>query len=179
MTTGHMTYKGKENFMPKDTFFNLTLEKRQKIIKSAIDQIAELHYSNITIDQIVQAAEISKGSFYQYFENKDDLYIYLFTQLGDEKINLFESLKVKIPELDFKNYMLEYIKRLKILGSSNNQMEHLKKEFLNECPQHIKKEILKMEMPKSLKAFRSVIDDYISKGEFRKNLERLETKFGG
>lgn len=50
-------------------------------------------------------------------------------------------------------------------------MEHLKQEFLNECPQHIKKEILKMEMPKSLKAFRSVIEDYINKGEFRKNLD--------
>ncbi|MDF2590996.1 MAG: hypothetical protein K0S75_462 [Clostridia bacterium] len=36
---------------------------------------------------------------------------------------------------------------------SNDQIAHLKREFLNECPQHIKKQILKIEMPKSLKIF--------------------------
>ncbi len=157
--------------MPKDTFFNLTQEKRQKIICAAIDQFAQLHYSSVTINGIVKEAGIPKGSFYQYFENKDDLYIYLFTELGDTKIDLFESLKTKIPDIDFKEYMTEYIIALKKLESSNDQMPHLKREFLNECPQHIKKQILKIEMPKSIKAFRGVIDSYIEKGEFYKDLD--------
>ncbi|WBW95689.1 TetR/AcrR family transcriptional regulator [Oceanirhabdus sp. W0125-5] len=145
--------------------------KRQKIIRAAIGQIAEFHYSKVTIDGIVKSAEIPKGSFYQYFENKDDLYTYLFTDFGDRKLDLFESLKLKITELDFKQYMIEYIKELKMLEFSNDQITHLKKEFLNECPQHIKKEILKIEMPKSLKAFKEVIEAYVDKGEFRKDLD--------
>lgn len=157
--------------MPKDTFFNLTEEKRQKIIAAAIHQFAELNYSNVTIDGIVKDAGIPKGSFYQYFENKDDLYIYLFTDLGDTKIDRFESLKAKIPAISFKEYMMEYIMELKKLESHNDQIPHLKREFLNECPQHIKKQILKLEMPKSLKAFKEVIDAYIEKGEFRKDLD--------
>ncbi len=157
--------------MPKDTFFNLNEAKKLKIVRAAIDEFEKSHYSNVTIDRIVQAAEIPKGSFYQYFENKDDLYIYLFTEVGDTKLDIFESIKAKIPLISFKEYMIEYITALKKLESSNNQMAHLKRLFLNQCPQHIKKEILKIEMPKSLKVFKEVIDAYIEKKEFRKDLD--------
>ena len=157
--------------MPKDTFFNLPDEKRKKIINAAINQFSEFHYSNVTINKIVQHAKIPKGSFYQYFENKDDLYIYLFTEFGDTKLDIFECLKAKIPVISFKEYMMEYIIELKKLEASNDQIHHLKREFLKECPQNIKKKILCIEMPKSLKAFRKIIESYIAKGEFRKDLD--------
>ncbi len=157
--------------MPKDTFFNLNDDKRNKIIRAAINQFSELHYSKVTINRIVQSAGISKGSFYQYFEDKDDLYIYLFTEFADTKLDIFENLKVKTHEISFKEYMMEYIMALKKLEFSNDQISHLKREFLNECPQHIKKQILKKEMPKSIKIFKGVIDEYIKKGEFHKELD--------
>ena len=156
--------------MPRDTFFNLPDEKRQKIMAAAVDQFSKFHYSHVTIDRIVRAAEIPKGSFYQYFENKDDLYIYLFTEVGDTKLEIFESIRKRIPLISFKEYMWEYIMALKKLELSNDQMPRLKREFLEQCPQHIKKEILKIEMPKSLKVFKAVIDAYIEKKEFRKDL---------
>lgn len=157
--------------MPKDTFFNLPVEKRDKIINAAMDQFAELHYSNVTVNQIVQRGRIPKGSFYQYFKNKDDLYIYLFTELGDTKLDMFERLKGNIPNISFKEYMIKYIMELKKLEASNDQIHNLKREFLKECPQNIKKQILNLEMPKSLRSFKRVIDSYIEKGEFRKNLD--------
>lgn len=157
--------------MPKDTFFNLPEEKRNKIIQAAIDIFAELHYSNVTINKLVKHAGIPKGSFYQYFENKDDLYIYLFNDIGDKKTEVFERLKAKTSDISFKEYMMEYIMGLKNLEASNDQITHLKREFLNECPQDIKKQILKKEMPRSIKVFREVIDAYVKKGEFRKDLD--------
>lgn len=140
-------------------------------MSAAMDQFAELHYSNVTIDKIVQAAGIPKGSFYQYFENKDDLYIYLFTEFGEIKLDVFEKLKVRIPYISFKDYLMEYIGELKKLESSDERIPYLKREFLNECPQHIKKQILKIEMPRSLRTIKKVIDAYIQKGEFYKNLD--------
>jgi AcrR family transcriptional regulator len=163
--------------MPKDTFFNLPEEKRQKIIRAAIDQFAELHYDNVTVGRIVQLAGIPKGSFYQYFENKDDLYIYLFTEVGDTKLDIFERLKEKISVISFKEYMMEYIMNLKQLEAANNQIAHLKGEFLNQCPQHIKRQILKKEMPKSMKVFKGIIDSYIEKGEFRRDLDSKAAAF--
>lgn len=157
--------------MPKETFFNLPEEKKLRIVNAAINQFSELHYSNVTIDGIIKDAGIPKGSFYQYFENKDDLYIYLFTNLGDTKIDLFQSLKPQINTITFKQYMTNYIVELKKLEYSNNKIAKLKQEFLNECPQEIKKQILKVEMPKSIKAFEEVISAYIEKGEFRKDMD--------
>lgn len=157
--------------MPKDTFFNLPEEKRQKIIHAAIDQFTGRHYSKVTINGIVHAAGIPKGSFYQYFENKDDLYVYLFTEISDTKLDMFEGLREQIPALSFREYMLAYIRDLKKLESSNRQMALLKQEFLNQCPQHIKKQILRSEMPKSLQRFQRIIESYIEKGEFRQDLD--------
>lgn len=163
--------------MPKDTFFNLPDEKQQKIMAAAVDQFSQFQYNKVTIDRIVRAAEIPKGSFYQYFENKDDLYIYLFTEVGDTKLELFESIRRRIPLISFKEYMMEYIMALKKLELSNDQMPRLKREFLEQCPQHIKKEILKIEMPKSLKVFKAVIDAYIEKKEFRKDLDSKKAAY--
>lgn len=157
--------------MPKETFFNLPQEKQQRIIKAAIDEFSERHYSQVSINGIIKRADIPKGSFYQYFENKDDVYIYLFTQVSDTKIELFKSLWKEIPRLSFQEYMMHYIGELKKLGASDDQMTKLKNEFLNECPQEIKKQILKTEMPKSINTFKKVIDAYVEKGEFKEGLD--------
>lgn len=157
--------------MPKDTFFNLPEDKRNRILDAAIDQFSKRHYNKVTIDNVVNNAGIPKGSFYQYFHNKDDLYIYLFTELGDTKINLFEQLKKEIEKTCFRKYMMKYIAELKKLEASSSRIAKLKQEFLNQCPQEIKKQILREEMPKSVKLFEEVIDEYIKKGEFKKDLD--------
>jgi len=163
--------------MPKETFFNLPENKRNRIIDAAIDQFSKLHYRNVTIDNIVNNAGIPKGSFYQYFNNKDDLYIFLFTELGDTKINLFEQLKTEIEKISFREYIIKYIAGLKKLEATSSRIVQLKQEFLNECPQEIKKRILKEEMPKSIKLFEEVIDEYIKKGEFRNDLNSKSASY--
>lgn len=63
--------------MPKSTFFNLNEEKRRKIIKSAIGEFSLKGYEKGNISHIAKAAEVSKGSMYQYFKDKKDLYLYV------------------------------------------------------------------------------------------------------
>jgi AcrR family transcriptional regulator len=157
--------------MPKETFFNLPAEKRQRIVSAAMDQVAEHHYDKVTIDRIVEAAGIPKGSFYQYFENKDDLYVYLFTEVGDTKLTMIERLIAQVSVLSFRDFMLAYISQLKQLEAGDARMAQLKQEFLNQCPQHVKRQILKSEMPKYMRRFQRVIEAYINKGEFRPGLD--------
>jgi AcrR family transcriptional regulator len=71
----------KEIIMPHDTFHNLSAEKRARIVKSAIDEFLGASYEKTSIDRIVKGAGIPKGSFYQYFDNKDDLYVYCIMDL--------------------------------------------------------------------------------------------------
>jgi AcrR family transcriptional regulator len=77
--------------MPKETFFNLPAEKRQRIIDLALAEFAQNDYDTASISRIVAQAGIAKGSFYQYFENKADLYNYLLTLGAEAKAQFFGS----------------------------------------------------------------------------------------
>lgn len=65
--------------MVHKTFLNLPPEKRERIINSAIDEFGEWPYEKTNINRIIRNAGIPKGSFYQYFDDKDDLYTYCIT----------------------------------------------------------------------------------------------------
>ncbi|MGE5583330.1 MAG: TetR/AcrR family transcriptional regulator [Bacillota bacterium] len=73
--------------MPKDTFFNLPGEKREKIMDAAIDEFAIHPYHKARITAIADRAGIAKGSFYQYFEDKKDLFKYLMELLVQKKLS--------------------------------------------------------------------------------------------
>lgn len=66
--------------MPTDTFFGLPEEKRQKIINAARREFAEKTFDLTSIKNIAEDAEISRGSFYQYFESKEDLLEYIIKE---------------------------------------------------------------------------------------------------
>lgn len=72
--------------MPKETYFNLEEVKRQKIMDVIIDEFAEHDYNTASVSKICEKAGIAKGSFYQYFDNKKDLYTYLLTYIGEQKM---------------------------------------------------------------------------------------------
>lgn len=59
--------------MPKETFFNLAEEKKEKIINAAKKEFKRVPLEQASIKNIVEDAGIARGSFYQYFESKEDL----------------------------------------------------------------------------------------------------------
>jgi len=77
--------------MPKDTFFNLKEEKRNKIFNVALKEFAVNDYNSASINNIVEEAGISKGSMYQYFANKKDLYLYLLDQASHKKLKFISE----------------------------------------------------------------------------------------
>ncbi|PSO52696.1 MAG: TetR/AcrR family transcriptional regulator [Cyanobacteria bacterium QS_7_48_42] len=77
--------------MPTQTFFNLPEEKRRMIVEIAIAEFANHDYANASISRIVAQAKIAKGSFYQYFQDKKDLCLYLVKLASEEKIAFLRS----------------------------------------------------------------------------------------
>jgi AcrR family transcriptional regulator len=94
--------------MPKDTFFNLPDYKRNRILKIAIREFAENPYDVASISNIVREAGIAKGSFYQYFEDKQDLYRYLIELGTEERLNVIKAL----PAQDLSGDLFVYIRWL-------------------------------------------------------------------
>src|SRR5699024_11576397 len=80
--------------MPKQTFFNLPAEKQQAIITTAISEYARVTFQDASIANIIKDADISRGSFYQYFEDKEDLFFYLLTEEMEQRhANFITELK--------------------------------------------------------------------------------------
>lgn len=75
--------------MPKQTFFNLNEAKKNKIIECALDEFATYDFNSASINRIVEKAQIAKGSFYQYFDDKKDLFKYIIEHIVEQKIQYF------------------------------------------------------------------------------------------
>jgi len=58
------------------TFCNLMQDKKKKIIDAAIDEFATHTYDEANLDRIAANSGVSKGSLFQYFENKSNFYCY-------------------------------------------------------------------------------------------------------
>lgn len=67
--------------MPSDTFFRLPEEKRRRLMEAAWEEFTAVRFSDASINKIIRAANIPRGSFYQYFTDKDDLFAYLVRPL--------------------------------------------------------------------------------------------------
>jgi len=92
--------------MPKQTFFNLPEEKRNHILDTAINEFAGQGYKGSSISRIVAMAGIAKGSFYQYFENKDDLFCYIVTtMIADRKLLVYEQEKHRLADLSLTGFL--------------------------------------------------------------------------
>jgi AcrR family transcriptional regulator len=62
--------------MPKDTFLNLTLEKQENVMRSAINEFIKHGFEKANVGDIAKNAGVAKGSMYQYFENKRELFLF-------------------------------------------------------------------------------------------------------
>jgi TetR/AcrR family transcriptional regulator len=91
--------------MPKKTFFNLPETKRSRFLSIAIDEFARNPYDVASISNIVREAGIAKGSFYQYFEDKQDLYRYLVTLGSEQKLNIAKDLPAPDTDADLFTYV--------------------------------------------------------------------------
>lgn len=81
--------------MPKPTFHNLAPAKRQRILDAAADEFSVHSLQSASVNRIVKASGIAKGSFYQYFSGLDDLYRHLVFEHGS--LLKMEALKAAGP----------------------------------------------------------------------------------
>ena len=69
--------------MPTSTFFNLPPEKQAKLLRAAVGEFSQKPYGEVPLSRIIAGAGIPRGSLYQYFSDKTDLFIYVLSHYGD------------------------------------------------------------------------------------------------
>lgn len=91
--------------MPTKTYHNLPEKKRQKIEEAAIAEFAANPLQSASINSIVSKAGIAKGSFYQYFDNIEDLHGHILTIVRKKKLEVVNSLPLDSTNLDTFRYL--------------------------------------------------------------------------
>lgn len=81
----------KGGYMPTKLFFELSHDKRTRIIYVGISEFSNYGYENSSTNRIVKKAGISKGSLFKYFPNKEDLYFYILDSVTSELIGSLEK----------------------------------------------------------------------------------------
>lgn len=163
--------------MPKQTFFNLKEDKKEKIEKALIKEFSRNSFEKASISNIILEANIPRGSFYQYFEDKEDaiyyiidkylekeknkIYQYLLRNKGDifeTAVNIYEDM-AKITERDenerlFKNILQEIKKNnINIFGECKEMLRS--KRTIEKM---INKEELKIENDDDLQYFLRILN---------------------
>lgn len=122
--------------MPKKLFDQLDQDKRARIMRVALEEFAQFSYDESSTNRIVKHAGISKGSLFQYFHNKEDLYFYLLDCIIEElTADLLDDIAtfpqdvfdrtIKYAELEFVWYIhhpLEYQLIKKAFVKSNTEI---------------------------------------------------------
>jgi len=122
-------------------FNNLSEEKRETIIKSAIEEFSQNGFYKASTDKIAYSANIAKGSLFHYFKNKKNLYLYIVKYcmdfIGDKvkkeanniKVNDFYE-RMKLIAIFKQNIFVTYEFHTKIiLDSFSNRDEEIKEDM--------------------------------------------------
>lgn len=83
-----------------ETFEKLPEEKKKKIIDACIDEFGSKGYINASTNNIVKNAGISKGTLFNYFGNKKNLFLYIVDYTTDFYVNyLIGRMKINSPDM--------------------------------------------------------------------------------
>ena len=108
--------------MIKKTFYNLPYEKRKRITDAVIKEFMERPNEKVSINRIIKTAEISRGSFYQYFDDKVDLIEIITKTMFEESSNKAkEILKLSCGDL-----FVMYSKMFDYFGDYSSQKQTMK-----------------------------------------------------
>jgi len=77
--------------MPTERFLRLPDHKKEAIQNAAIEEFARVPFEKASINKIIQHANISRGSFYTYFEDKQDILNFIFDRVHQKANEFFEQ----------------------------------------------------------------------------------------
>ncbi|MBM7655369.1 TetR/AcrR family transcriptional regulator [Neobacillus cucumis] len=113
--------------MPKVTFINLPDEKKQTLIVAMKKEFSRVPLYDASISNIIKSANIPRGSFYQYFDDKEDAFFFLLNELVKSIRNKFGVLLEKYNG-DLFTTMIEFYQHIIM---EEEDVHFLKNAFLN------------------------------------------------
>ena len=157
--------------MPKETFFNLPDDKRALICRVASEEFANYSFDQASINRIIAGCGIAKGSFYQYFENKKDLFLYLLQLAAEAKRDYLAPVIENPDQHDFFTLLREmYLSGIQFAMAYPRYAE-ISKKLLRSKGTPLYEEVMEGNMPAAHEFFAVLLKNAVSKGEVRADID--------
>ncbi|MGG1684827.1 TetR/AcrR family transcriptional regulator [Pseudalkalibacillus sp. NRS-1564] len=102
--------------------------KRQQIIKAAYQAVSDKGYEAVTLQDIADYADVSKGVPNYYFQNKEDVLAHLLAQITDR---IYEKEKLAVEkETTSTNMLLAYLNTVFVGPKENEKFYRVYLDFL-------------------------------------------------
>ena len=117
-----------------------SIEKRNRIIEKGFELMCEKGYYNISTPDIAEAAEVSTGIIYQYFNDKKEIFVEGVKNYANTimfpMLTILETEKIKIDNIQelLKSMINTYIKNHTISKKAHEElmaMSHLDEDVAN------------------------------------------------
>lgn len=136
-----MMYQSLENFSLRKINY---VKTRTTILKTAASLLKQKEFAEITVDEICQKAQISRGTFFNYFSTKEHIFHYfirIFTikialrmKKWPETMSFEEKLQTLydwfIEEKQYTKFIGSYINFILTVGEEANEMKLIDAEFV-------------------------------------------------
>lgn len=138
--------------MPKTTFLNLNKDKSEKVTNILLDIFYDKNVSQVTVSEIVEALEMSRGAFYKYFVDIYDAYYTIAKQCAYQ-VHTSIMQFIKENEYDFMLGLENYLAWCADLDKSSYEWKSVQMLSLSNANVYAKRpsaneEILNSEMVK-------------------------------
>lgn len=151
--------------MPKECFLHLPDEKRKRIYQAAYEELSRVPYDELSINQIIRRAGIPRGSFYQYFQDKEDLLVYLME--GFHKCFMEEVRKaIRDSSGDIFYVYQEVLSQMIAFAEQGEHYRIMKNVFCG----------LKVAEIKSFEVFRGISGEFVREVYAAVDLERFKSR---
>ncbi|MGM0409379.1 MAG: TetR/AcrR family transcriptional regulator [Bacillota bacterium] len=157
--------------MPTKTFYNLPEKKKKRIIDAALDEFSSHFYHKASVNRIVESAEISKGSFYQYFDDKKDLYKYIIENLGQKKMEYLKQIIANKEEYNFFEILEKLYETAIKFAKDHPRFDKIGYKLYTNTDSEIFDEIIKNSKEKSITFFEDLLKKGIKEGEVDEKID--------
>ena len=140
-------------------------KKFGQIIKTAYDLFMRFGIKRVSVEEICQTANVSKMTFYKYFQNKTDLAIFILEEVfrkGEERYR-----NIMIQDIPFSEKAKKIVE-MKLELSADFSQEMLKDIWQSSIP-----EVVALFEKKREEIYKLFLDEFIEsqeKGEIRKEI---------
>jgi AcrR family transcriptional regulator len=80
-------------------------QTRQRLLDAGSKVLPRRGYQDTRVDDIVAAAEVSHGTFYRYFENKDDFFRVLAETASGRMLELLDDLRIDASPEELRTWL--------------------------------------------------------------------------